>query len=108
MLKRRATAVIYLDFNKDQKNLMRFNKSNYKVLHFNHGSPYYLYKLGNKRIEHSPAKNDLVNLVDAKLDTSQQHALTAQKFSYPSIPGCIKRSMVSRLREVILPFTLCW
>ncbi len=77
-------------------------------MNLGHSNLHEQYNVGDKRIEHSPAKNDLVNLVDAKLDTSQQHALTAQKFSYPSIPGCIKGSMVSRLREVILPFTLCW
>ena len=38
--------------------------------------------------------------MDGKLDLSQQCALTIQKTSY--ILGCIKRSVVSRSREVIL------
>jgi len=39
--------------------------------------------------------------VDGKLDLSHQYVLTAQKAN--RILGCIKRSVASRLREVILP-----
>ena len=39
--------------------------------------------------------------MEGKLKMSQQRALTAQKAN--CILGCIKRSVVSRLREVILP-----
>ena len=38
--------------------------------------------------------------MDEKLDVSHQYALAVQK---PCIPGCIKRSVASRSREVILP-----
>ena len=55
-------------------------------------------KLGDVRIEQSPTRKDLVV---GKLGMSQQCALTAQIAN--RILGCIKRSVASRAREVILP-----
>ena len=80
---------------------MRFNKIKCKFLHLGCDSSHYKYKLGDDRLEHSPHKKNLGVLGDGKLDMSQQCAIASQKANH--ILGYIKRSMASRLREVILP-----
>jgi len=64
--------------------------------------PLYQYKVGDEKIEHSPAKKHLGILVAGKLDMSQQGALAAQKAYL--ILSCTKRSVVSRVTVVILTF----
>ena len=69
-----------------------FEEVQCKVLHLGCGNTCYQYKLGNKRIEHRPAEKDLVVQMKRKLDVSQQGAFC--------ILGCLKRSVISRSREV--------
>jgi len=53
-----------------QKDLRRFNKSKYKVLHLCDRNHNYQYKSGGERIKHSHAKNGLEVLKDGKLNMS--------------------------------------
>jgi len=59
------------------------------------------YRLGDDLLERSFAEEDLGVLVDNRLAMSQKCALVAR--NYNGSLGCIKKSMASRSREVILP-----
>ncbi|KAJ7407452.1 rna-directed dna polymerase from mobile element jockey-like [Willisornis vidua] len=81
-------------------NLMTFNKAKCNVLHLGQSNFKHTYRLGREWIKGSPEEKDLGVLVDKKLDMTSQCVLAAQKASH--IPGCIKSSVASRSREVIL------
>lgn len=77
---------------------MKFNRGKCRVQQLGRSNPMHQYRLGVDLLQSSAVEK---YLVDNKLTMSQQCVLMAKKAN--DNLDCIRKSIVSRLREVILP-----
>jgi len=80
---------------------MKFNKGKCRVLQLGRNNPMHQYSLGSDLLESSSAERELGVLVDDRLTMNRKCALVAKKAN--SILGCMKKSVTSRSRKVLLP-----
>ena len=76
---------------------MKDNKGKRRDLYLGKNNTRYQYRLGTDLVDSSAGKRDLVVLVDSRV-TISQHCKKAN-----GILGCVRRGVVSRSKEVLLP-----
>ncbi|PKU42652.1 rna-directed dna polymerase from mobile element jockey-like [Limosa lapponica baueri] len=84
-----------------ERNLMYFTKGKCRVLHPGRNNPMHQYRLGADLLESTSEEKDLGVLVDDRMTMSRQCTFVATKAN--GILGCIRKSVTSRSREVVLP-----
>jgi len=85
------------------RNLMRFNKSKCRVLYLGRNNCMHRYRLRDDTLERSSVERILE---DNRLAMNLQCTLVGKK-AWGALKGCIKKSVASRSREMILPTLLC-
>ena len=87
-------------------NSMRINKAECRVLCSGHNDPMQCYRLGEERLENCAAEKDPGVLVDSRLNVRRWSAWVGREAD--GVLPCIRNSVASRSREVILPPTWHW
>ena len=84
------------------KNLTKFNKGKYKVLHVGKNKPRVQHRLGSTWLGSSSVERDQGVLVDSKLNVSEQCAALASKAN--RMLRCIYKGIASTDKGVTVPF----